>query len=206
MFCHFSLQGWAGQGWVERGKGERVEGKQGKGKWGKGKLGKVEGEKSKRRVTSKDSLFHHHHPNFYDFFQSDSSFYWYRRGPFRSTFFCVHASKNRWIIGIIGGFVSAFTEEKALSTLDVILENHWIRGRLITTEAFQVRKGKIHRFIYYLLWFIRTKSIIVLIFWEVGRKNVPIFCLRCCERVGALMGLGLRFIPKVVWTFLHVLA
>ena len=24
--------------------------------------------KSKRRVTSKDSLFHHHHPNFYDFF------------------------------------------------------------------------------------------------------------------------------------------
>ena len=26
------------------------------------------GGKSKRRVTSKDSLFHHHHPNFYDFF------------------------------------------------------------------------------------------------------------------------------------------
>ena len=24
--------------------------------------------KSKRRVTSKNSLFHHHHPNFYDFF------------------------------------------------------------------------------------------------------------------------------------------
>ena len=24
--------------------------------------------KSKRRVTSKDSLFHHHHPNFYNFF------------------------------------------------------------------------------------------------------------------------------------------
>ena len=77
--------------------GQRGEAKRGKAKWGKGKWGKVEGGKSKRRVPSKDSLFHHHHPNFYDFFQSDSSFYWYRRGPFRSTFFCVHASKNRWI-------------------------------------------------------------------------------------------------------------
>ena len=29
----------------------------------------MEGGKSKRRMTSKDSLFHHHHyPNFYDFF------------------------------------------------------------------------------------------------------------------------------------------
>ena len=27
-----------------------------------------EGRKSKRRVTSKNSLFLHHHPNFYDFF------------------------------------------------------------------------------------------------------------------------------------------
>ena len=45
------------------GAGERVEGKQ-----GKGKRGKVEGGKSKRRVPNKDSLFHHHHPNFDDFF------------------------------------------------------------------------------------------------------------------------------------------
>ena len=45
--------------------------------WGQAGLGQVsqgqamlggEGGKSKRRVTSKDSLFHYHHPNFYDFF------------------------------------------------------------------------------------------------------------------------------------------
>ena len=35
--------------------------RQGQARWREGK--------SKRRVTSKDSLFHHHHhPNFYDFF------------------------------------------------------------------------------------------------------------------------------------------
>ena len=28
----------------------------------------MEDRKSKKRVTSKGCLFHHHHPNFYDFF------------------------------------------------------------------------------------------------------------------------------------------
>ena len=47
---------------MDRGKGERVEGKQ-----GKGKSGKVE-RQEQEKGAQQDTIFYHHHPNFYDFF------------------------------------------------------------------------------------------------------------------------------------------
>ena len=84
----------------------------------------VDGGKSERRVTSKDSLFHHHHPNFYDFFfRAIAPFTGIGGVPSDRLFFVCTQVKIAGS-GEIGGFVPAFTEEKALSTLDVILENH----------------------------------------------------------------------------------
>ena len=61
-----------------------------------------------------------------------------------------------------------------------------------------------------LKWFIRKKLINLSIFWEVGRKKwFPFFVWGAVGKLGwveALMRLGLRLIPKVIWTFLHILA
>ena len=59
-------------------------------------------------------------------------------------------------------------------------------------------------------WLIRKKSIKVSIFWEVGRKKwFPFFVWGAVGKLSWVSGRTwpvLRFIPKVVWTFLHVLA
>ena len=53
---------WVGQRWADWGQVGQGQVRQGQARRG-------QGGKSKRGVTSKDSLFqHHHHPNFYDFF------------------------------------------------------------------------------------------------------------------------------------------
>ena len=57
---------------------------------------------------------------------------------------------------------------------------------------------------------IRKILIKVLIFWEVGRKKLFLFfawgAVSKLRWVEALMSLCLKFIPKVIWTFLHILA
>ena len=80
MFCHFSLRFAILVKKGEQGKGERGRvggvgqrqagcGQVGQGQVRQGQAWQGRGGKSKKRVTSKDSLFHHYyHPNFYDFF------------------------------------------------------------------------------------------------------------------------------------------